>query len=90
MALQLRVLTRYAPMLSNIGWKTFLVFAIFNVFDSVYAFFLIKETQGKSLEEMEVVFGSVAALHRKDTEDLGVESQAEDERQERNKVTSVD
>ena len=78
------------PMLANIGWKTFLVFAIFNVFDSVYAFFLIKETQGKSLEEMEVVFGSVAALPRKDADDFGVENQAEDERQERNKVTSVD
>ncbi|CZR64016.1 related to quinate transport protein [Phialocephala subalpina] len=42
----------------NLGWKTFLMFSIFNYALVVYAFFVLKETQGKSLEEMEAVFGS--------------------------------
>jgi hypothetical protein len=37
-----------------------LMFAIFNII--VYSWFLIKETSGKSLEEMEVVFGTVDRL----------------------------
>ncbi|KAJ9644820.1 hypothetical protein H2204_001282 [Knufia peltigerae] len=42
----------------NLGWKTFLMFAIFNFALVVYSWFVIKETTGKSLEEMETVFGS--------------------------------
>jgi hypothetical protein len=37
----------------NMGWKTFLMFCIFNWAIVVYVFFFIKETTGKSLEEME-------------------------------------
>ncbi|KAI9739923.1 MAG: hypothetical protein M1818_004979 [Claussenomyces sp. TS43310] len=63
----------------NIGWRTFLMFAIFNYALVFYAFFVLKEvrncvasvhqrslelmkikqTRGRSLEEMEDVFGSV-------------------------------
>lgn len=35
------------------------MFAIFNFANIVYVWFFIKETNGKSLEEMEVVFGTV-------------------------------
>ncbi|KAH7018394.1 general substrate transporter [Microdochium trichocladiopsis] len=38
---------------NNLGWKTFLMFCIFNWALVVYAWFVIKETKGKSLEEME-------------------------------------
>lgn len=48
------ILTRITPpALENIGWRTFLMFCIFNYALSLYAFFLIKETTGKSLEDME-------------------------------------
>ncbi|KAI1413066.1 putative MFS sugar transporter [Hypoxylon sp. FL1857] len=44
--------------INNIGWRTFLMFCIFNWALAVYAWFVIKETKGKSLEEMESLFGS--------------------------------
>jgi hypothetical protein len=37
----------------NMGWRTFLMFCIFNWAIVVYVFIFIKETTGKSLEEME-------------------------------------
>lgn len=37
----------------NMGWRTFLMFCIFNWAIVFYVFFFIKETTGKSLEEME-------------------------------------
>lgn len=43
---------------NNIGWRTFLMFCIFNWALVVYAWFVIKETKGKSLEEMDTLFGS--------------------------------
>ncbi|KAH9892162.1 putative MFS sugar transporter [Xylariomycetidae sp. FL2044] len=44
--------------INNIGWKTFLMFCIFNWALVVYTWFFIRETKGKSLEEMEALFGS--------------------------------
>ena len=44
----------------NIGWRTFLMFAIFNAAIIVYSWWVLRETQGKSLEDMENVFGSAA------------------------------
>ncbi|KAI1771264.1 putative MFS sugar transporter [Hypoxylon cercidicola] len=43
---------------NNIGWRTFLMFCIFNWALVVYAWLFIKETKGRSLEEMETLFGS--------------------------------
>ena len=63
--------------ISNIGWRTFLMFAIFNYAIIFYSWFLLKETQGKSLEEMEIVFGTVASLKRSPSE---VEHSYEEER----------
>lgn len=37
----------------NLGWKTFVMFAVFNFALVVFVWFFIKETKGKSLEEME-------------------------------------
>jgi hypothetical protein len=50
------------------------MFAIFNYAIIVYSYFLLKETTGKSLEEMEVVFGTVDRLPTKYDEET--ESQA--------------
>ncbi|KAI1331413.1 putative MFS sugar transporter [Xylariaceae sp. FL0255] len=44
--------------LTNLGGKTFIIFFVLNWALVVYAWFMIKETKGKSLEEMEDLFGS--------------------------------
>ncbi|KAJ5669530.1 MFS sugar transporter [Penicillium macrosclerotiorum] len=43
--------------INNIGWRMFLMFAIFNYAIIVYAWFVLKETSRHSLEEMQEVFG---------------------------------
>ncbi|KAF9883677.1 hypothetical protein FE257_003061 [Aspergillus nanangensis] len=43
--------------IQNIGWRMFLMFAIFNYAVVVYSYFFLKETSNHSLEEMEAVFG---------------------------------
>ncbi|CCF32102.1 hypothetical protein CH063_04551 [Colletotrichum higginsianum] len=40
----------------NLGWRTFLMFCIFNWALVVFVWFFIKETKGKSLEEMDELF----------------------------------
>ena len=56
-------ITPYA--IDNIGWRTFLMFAVFNYAIIFYSFFVLRETAGKSLEEMEIVFGNVDRLPTK-------------------------
>lgn len=57
------VMSQITPhAIANIGWRTFLMFAIFNYAIILYSFFLLKETAHRSLEEMEVVFGTVDRL----------------------------
>ena len=57
------VMSQITPhAIANIGWQTFLMFAIFNYAIIVYSWVFVKETSGKSLEEMEVVFGTVDRL----------------------------
>ncbi|CAK7221314.1 hypothetical protein SEUCBS140593_004529 [Sporothrix eucalyptigena] len=40
----------------NLGWRTFLMFCIFNWALVVFAFFFVKETKGRSLEDMDILF----------------------------------
>ena len=49
------------------------MFAIFNFANIFYVWFFVRETNGRSLEEMEVVFGTVPQLPNKDTESLADE-----------------
>ncbi|PNY25636.1 MFS sugar transporter [Tolypocladium capitatum] len=59
--------------ITNLGWRTFLMFCIFNWALVVYTWVFIKETKMRSLEEMELVFNAehtqidIAAAHRKDS-----------------------
>ncbi|KAF2476800.1 MFS quinate transporter [Lindgomyces ingoldianus] len=48
--------------IATIGGKTFLLYAFLSFAIVVYAFFVVRETRGKSLEEMETVFGTVGVL----------------------------
>ncbi|OBT68260.1 hypothetical protein VE03_02339 [Pseudogymnoascus sp. 23342-1-I1] len=43
-------------MISNIGWATYLVFAIINACFLPVIFFFYPETQGRSLEEIDIIF----------------------------------
>jgi MFS family permease len=59
------VITEVTPnAVNHIGWRTFLMFGIFISAMGVWVFFFIKETKGKSLEDMDVLFGSVDAQQR--------------------------
>ncbi|KAF8902979.1 general substrate transporter [Mucidula mucida] len=44
------------PGLSNIAWKTYLIFGTFNFAAFIHIFFMYPETVGRSLEEVEDIF----------------------------------
>ncbi|KAF1944743.1 D-xylose-proton symporter [Clathrospora elynae] len=52
-------------MLESIGYGTYLFFAAFALIAFVFTWFLIPETKGKSLEEMDAVFGDTTAHEEK-------------------------
>ena len=59
------VVTEFTPhAVNHLGWRTFLMFGIFCCANCVFAFFVIKETKRKTLEEMDVLFGAVDAQRR--------------------------
>lgn len=52
-------------MVSNLGWKLFIVFATINIGGMVPFSYLLPETKGKTLEEMDVIFGTIDSSKRK-------------------------
>ncbi|SPO07188.1 related to quinate transport protein [Cephalotrichum gorgonifer] len=48
-------------MIAKIGWATFLMFAIVDVCSAIFSWFCVRETMGKSLEDMEKEFNSESA-----------------------------
>lgn len=46
------------PAFANIGWKTYIIFAIFNALFVPMIYFYLPETRRRSLEELDVVFAS--------------------------------
>jgi len=50
--------------INNIGYKTFIMFGIFCAANGVFVFFFIKETKGRTLEDMDIIFGTVEAEQR--------------------------
>ncbi|KAF5512431.1 Quinate permease [Colletotrichum aenigma] len=53
------IVTRVTPqIIYGIGWKTFIIFAVFCLSMSIFTFFFMKETKGMSLEQVDVLFGS--------------------------------
>ncbi|KAI0248196.1 general substrate transporter [Lactifluus subvellereus] len=45
------------PSLSNIAYKTYFIFGTFNVAAFIHVFFMFPETAGRTLEEVEEIFG---------------------------------
>ncbi len=50
--------------INHIKWRTFLMFGIFCMAMGVWVFFFIRETKGKTLEDMDILFGTVNAEQR--------------------------
>jgi len=46
------------PLLTNINWKMYMIFATFNGLAFIHMFLTAPETKGKTLEEMDEVFDS--------------------------------
>jgi MFS family permease len=59
------VITKVTPeAVASIGWRTFLMFAIFCLAMTVFVIFFVPETKQMKLEEMDVLFGTVDAAQR--------------------------
>lgn len=52
-------------MLETLGWGTYIFFAAFCLLALVFTYFFVPETRGKSLEDMDMVFGDTAAHEEK-------------------------
>lgn len=52
-------------MLATLGYGTYIFFAVFCLLALVFTYFFVPETKGKSLEDMDVVFGDMAAHEEK-------------------------
>ncbi|KAF5624326.1 quinate transport [Fusarium sp. NRRL 52700] len=68
-------------VVKNLGWRTFLMFSIFNFALVIFVWFFITETKGKSLEEMEELFARRADVTIPIPVEDGVLSEKEAERQ---------
>ncbi|EYE90436.1 sugar porter family MFS transporter [Aspergillus ruber CBS 135680] len=49
------------PMMANIGYRTYIFFAVWCVLAGMWAFFLVPETSGKTLEQIDEVFGDITS-----------------------------
>jgi Sugar (and other) transporter len=55
------VIARSTPyMISNIGYGTYLFFGSCTICMTVWAYFFVPETKGRTLESMDQLFGAVA------------------------------
>ncbi|KOS20945.1 Quinate permease [Escovopsis weberi] len=59
------VITQITPAAVNhIGWRTFIMFGVFCVAMGAFIVFFLKETKGRTLEEMDILFGVVSEDQR--------------------------
>ncbi|KAJ9150903.1 General substrate transporter [Pleurostoma richardsiae] len=64
------------PMLENIGFGTYIFFAVFCGLAGIWAAFLVPETRGKTLEEVDLLFGDTST--REETEVMKIASSTAD------------
>lgn len=48
-------------MMSDIGYRTYIFFAVWCFLAGTWAFFLVPETSGKTLEQIDEVFGDASS-----------------------------
>jgi hypothetical protein len=53
-------------MLEKITWGTYIFFAAFAMLAFAFVYFFVPETQGKTLEDMDLVFGDTDAHEEKE------------------------
>ncbi|OQV08498.1 hypothetical protein CLAIMM_12761 [Cladophialophora immunda] len=54
------VISKITPAaIHNLGWKTFIMYGVFCLGNAAFAFVFIRETKGRTLEEMNGIFGAV-------------------------------
>jgi hypothetical protein len=46
------------PSFANIGWKTYIIYAVLNASFIPIIYFFLVETKGRSLEELDVIFAA--------------------------------
>lgn len=51
-------------MVTSLGWKLFITFATINIFGGCVFILFLPETKGRSLEEMDIIFGAVSREKR--------------------------
>ncbi|KAI9736309.1 MAG: hypothetical protein M1834_001195 [Cirrosporium novae-zelandiae] len=61
------------PMLESAGFGTYVFFACWCFLAGVWAFFLVPETKGRSLEEMDLVFGDATGVREMEIMRVAVE-----------------
>jgi hypothetical protein len=67
------VVTKVTPAaINSIGWRTFIMFGCFCTAMGVFVLIFLKETTGRSLEEMDILFGAVTPEQRKKDVELAV------------------
>jgi len=75
------VVSKVTPSLeSSLGWKLFMMFGTINIVGMGVFSLLIPETKGRSLEEMDIIFGSVSREERQayiEREEKGIVQQQE-------------
>ena len=60
------VVTEFTPhAIKNIGWRTFLLFGILCLAMSIFTLVFMKETKGRTLEEIDLLFGAVDEEQRR-------------------------
>ncbi|KIX99567.1 uncharacterized protein Z520_05143 [Fonsecaea multimorphosa CBS 102226] len=69
------VISKITPAaIHNLGWKTFIMYGVFCLGNAAFAFVFIRETKGRTLEEINGIFGAVDQVRRPDDfECIGVE-----------------
>lgn len=56
-------------MIKSMGWGMYLFFAVWLALGAAFVYFIVPETNGKTLEEMDMVFGSITAQEDKEALD---------------------
>ncbi|KAJ6120484.1 hypothetical protein N7523_004764 [Penicillium sp. IBT 18751x] len=60
------VITEVTPRaIHSIGWRTFLMFGIFCTAMGIFVAIFVKETKGRTLEDMDLIFGAIDEEQRK-------------------------
>jgi hypothetical protein len=67
------VVTKVTPAaINSIGWRTFIMFGCFCTAMGAFVLIFLKDTTGRSLEEMDILFGAVTPEQRRKDVELAV------------------